>query len=70
MGHYETKSWNRQMVYRATLLGIKVECMERLQEQLTGLVIFCFTLFLTLSVPVSYQQPTSPYITHTKYDIW
>ena len=25
---------------------------------------------LTLSVPVSYQQPTSPYITHTKYDIW
>ena len=26
--------------------------------------------FLTLSVPVSYQQPTSPYITHTKYDIW
>ena len=25
---------------------------------------------LTLSVPVSYQQPTSPYLTHTKYDIW
>ena len=25
---------------------------------------------LTLSVPVSYQQPISPYITHTKYDIW
>ena len=25
---------------------------------------------LTLSVPVSYQEPTSPYITHTKYDIW
>ena len=24
---------------------------------------------LTLSVPVNYQQPTSPYITHTKYDI-
>ena len=25
---------------------------------------------LTILVPVSYQQPTSPYITHTKYDIW
>ena len=25
---------------------------------------------LTLSVQVSYQQPTSPYKTHTKYDIW
>ena len=25
---------------------------------------------LTLSVSFSYQQPTSPYITHTKYDIW
>ena len=25
---------------------------------------------LTLSVPFSYQQPTSPYITHTKSDIW
>ena len=25
---------------------------------------------LTLSVPVNYQQPTSPYITYTKYDIW
>ena len=25
---------------------------------------------LTLLVPVSYQQPTYPYITHTKYDIW
>ena len=24
---------------------------------------------LTLSVPVSYQQPSSPYVTHTKYDI-
>ena len=27
-------------------------------------------VFLTLSVSVSYQQPTSPYITPTKYDIW
>ena len=26
-----------------------------------------FYLELTLSVPVSYQHPTSPYITHTKY---
>ena len=25
---------------------------------------------LTLSVPISYQQPTSPYITHTKKGIW
>ena len=25
---------------------------------------------LTLSVPVSYQQSTSPYITLTKYNIW
>ena len=24
---------------------------------------------LTLSVPVSYQHPTSPYIAHIKYDI-
>ena len=24
----------------------------------------------TLSMPVNYQQLTSPYITHTKYDIW
>ena len=24
-------------------------------------------VFLTLSVPVNYKQPTSPYITHTKY---
>ena len=27
-------------------------------------------VMLTLSVPVSYQQPTSPYIIHTKYVIW
>ena len=25
---------------------------------------------LNLSVPVSYQHPTSPYITHIKYRIW
>ena len=31
---------------------------------------FSADYFLTLSVPVSYQQPTSPYITHAKYEIW
>ena len=33
-------------------------------------VTFCILFILTLWVPVSYQQPTSPYITHTQYDIW
>ena len=32
--------------------------------------VFMSSTSLTFSVPVSYQQPTSPYITHTKYDIW
>ena len=32
--------------------------------------IFELKFVLTLSVPVSYQQPIFPYITYTKYDIW
>ena len=34
--------------------------------QYTGIMQFIAINILTLSVPVSYQHPTSPYITHTK----
>ena len=54
----------RLSIYCLPQITKKTECTRALKG-----VIVDFQL-LTLSVPVSYQQPTSPYITHTKYDIW
>ena len=45
-------------------------CFAAMLRDELGNFVPRITVPLTLSVPLSYQQPTSPYITHTKYDIW
>ena len=60
--HYDTKSWNQQIVDSATLFATRVKYMEILQEQFAGLFAFSFTLSILLYV---YQISNIFLDTHT-----